>query len=128
MKKALVLLSLLGFAAPVFANAEDYIHCQNGDPAKLGDAYYAINIYEDGLDFRPYEGSFAIEGADAKYANGVFTIKNVKTELTVEGDKSSILVNGTVQLSKDDTKLVVKISINKGAYRTYKMSCVKLSP
>ena len=127
MKLALLTLSILGIAANVFAGESETLHCQNGDIAKVGDAHYSITVSEDGLQFNPYEGSFTIDAGDITYANNTFNIKNVKTQLSVEGEASQILVNATLKLSNDDSKLVAKISINKAAYRTYQMTCVKQS-
>jgi len=127
MKKTLLALSILGsilsFGTQAFAL--ESLSCENGDISKVGDSHYAINVFEDGLEFLPYEGSFSIDAGDSKYANNTFTFKNVKTELSIEGEMSQVIVSGTVKISKDESKLVANLSMNRGPYQSYRMTCVK---
>lgn len=127
MKTAILVLSILGFGMQTLAAEGESLRCENGPIAKMGDAHYAINVFEDGLEFQPYESGFSIDAGDIKYANKTFTIKNVKTELSVEGETSQIVVNGTVKLSNDDKKLVAKIRIGNGPTKTLNMSCVTIN-
>ncbi len=125
MKTTLLILSLLGIGANAFAGERDYLYCENGSIAKVGDAHYAINVFEDGFEFLPYEGSFLIDAADAPYVNGTHLIKNVKAELMMEGEPSQVVVNGSIKISKDRTKLAAKIKIGGSPVRSLNMSCVK---
>lgn len=107
------------------AMAESYTSCSNGKFEDVGDAYYEINLYEDGIEFLPYESSFTLDAADIGYENGTFSIINKTTELTAEGQKSTILVNAILILNAASTKLDVAISTDRGPFQSYAMTCVQ---
>ncbi|MCB9072531.1 MAG: hypothetical protein H6623_02830 [Bdellovibrionaceae bacterium] len=116
------LSSLLTLASQAYAGS---IVCSNGDADVVGDAYYQIELMEDGIQFRPYEGSFDVDAGELKFENGVITIVNKTVTQTTEGVESSVTVDAILTMNEDGTQLDAIISIDQAPAQAYKMSCEK---
>ncbi len=107
------------------ALASSYTACSNGSIEKVGDSHYAINIYEDGVEFLPYEGSFVLDLTDVNHDGGTFSVVNKKVEYTAEGESTSAIIDAILTLNPAGTKLNAAVSMNKGEFETYQMTCVR---
>ncbi len=123
MKVLLLLFALVGFSA--HAMEASYTSCSNGDIDKVGDSHYQIDIYEDGIAFRPYESGYTLDVTDIEYDSGTFSIVNKTTEYTSEGTSASVTVNAMLILDSRRGVLNAAISIDGSTFETYTLTCVQ---
>ncbi len=91
----------------------------------MGDRLFVVDIYEDGLEFSPYETSFGFDATEVTYSDNTFTIVNRVTSVSTEGEVSKSLINAFLLLNPKTNKLQVAISYDKGPFQSYELTCVK---
>ncbi len=111
------------FSAINSAQAE--VVCSNGTFEEMGDRHYQIELLEDVVNFRPYEGFFSVNVADITQNSGTFSIVNKPVEIISEGTDYAEELNATLIFNEAEMKLNAAISLEKGPFQTYEMNCSK---
>lgn len=106
-----------------------YLSCTNGEAHLMGDAFVTVNLFEDGLEINQYESSFTIDATQAQMNNATDTIYVLDTTVSMssEGIESESIVDAVIILSEDDKKMEFTISLDKGAFYSYEMTCTEQS-
>lgn len=126
MKRMFRLLGLVSVFFALQATAQaSYLSCSNGDIEDVGDAYFQIDVLEDGLEFFPYESSFTIDAAEIAFESDTFAIVNKTVTVSSEGQEFPSLINALLILDEKNNRLNAAISFDKGPFRAYEMTCVK---
>ncbi|MBY0315162.1 MAG: hypothetical protein K2Q26_06565 [Bdellovibrionales bacterium] len=127
MKHIPVLLSALitvFCATTVFASGTRI--CVNGDFEAMGDSYYEIHFYEDGIQFLPYESAFDFDLKDIEHVGNTYFIVNKKTTFSAEGeDYPERVVNAKLTFNSEKTELSAEIQVDDEAVQNLKMTCSK---
>jgi hypothetical protein len=121
MKAVVMVLALVGFGLQ--ASAESYTSCTNGKVDEVGDLFYQIDLYEDGISFFPYEGEITLDAEKIGYADGTFSIINQNVGLITEGESYPVLLNAILTLNEDRTELNAAISLDQGTFRSLTLNC-----
>ncbi len=124
MKRILGILSILSVFAAFEAGASTTVlSCNNGDADTIGDQYFQVDLFEDGIGFMPYEGQFTVDAGDMTFSEGTFSIVNKTVTASSEGEESSTIINALLILDEKNNTLNVAISRDRGAFHTYEMTC-----
>jgi len=135
MKKYLSLVASILISLPMAQAAEksksadpDYLECTNGTIESVGDGLFQVDVKEDGIEIKPYEGSLTVDASD--FVNSLKTYAIVDKPLTYsdEGIEEEKIVNAMLILDDDKKTLRVAISFDYGPFRTYDLKCELKTP
>lgn len=109
--KALI-LSLISLVFCFQAQAWDgYLICENGSFSQMGDSYFRIHLYEDGVEFFRYESSFSFDAGEFIYGDGnTLSVLDKKVSIFSEGEEWVESISFMITLSSDETKLYLAMS------------------
>ncbi|MEO0335023.1 MAG: hypothetical protein AAF202_01425 [Pseudomonadota bacterium] len=59
----------------------------------MGDGYFALSIYQDRLEFYPYEGYYRVDMAALPLSSGLISIVDYEVEVSAEGETWTEIIN-----------------------------------
>ena len=111
------------------AQAEtSYFACTNGTIEEKGDAFFQVNLLEDGIEFNPWESHFSYDLSEVTFDGFTLPIVNKKTKISVEGDEQEVEVNALLVFGDQYKTLNLAISYDKGPFQTHEFTCVEKQP
>lgn len=124
MKHMLLALGLSMAVVGVKAHAEDVkVSCENGSIEQVGDAYFRLDILENGLAFSPYEGSFTVPYEFMVATENTIAILDAKVVGSAEGEAAKFVLDAVLNFNTEESKVNLALSYNKGPFVSYELTC-----
>lgn len=124
LAKTLALSSLATLASfgaganTALADAPSVLECSNGDPTQVGDTFFALSVFEDGLEVAQWESSYVIDAEFTDYTEGLggWTLAIEKAPVTVsgEGETWTEVKNGFIIF--DSQSMVLSVALSTEGY------------
>lgn len=124
---ALACLSCLTPFASARADEPDVLECINGPRDQVGDAFFGVTVFEDGLEVTQWESSYAIDPEFVTYTSGlngwVMTIDDAVVTISGEGETWTAKKSGVLILDTSSLTMSVALSTDDSAPMVQTLAC-----